>query len=98
MQVPAPHYTIFAPGFAKWRGSDTRALAHAFRKFGHTVMDVDEEDHVPWQWQGIAPRVLRRLFGSSLVADYNQAVLKRASNSSFDFAIVFKGKFLKAET
>ena len=35
-------YTILAPGFAKWWGSDARALAQALRHLGNSVLEVDE--------------------------------------------------------
>lgn len=92
------HYTVLAPAFAKWFGSDARALAQALRRLGHTVLETDEEDYVPWRWQGFAPKILRRLFGSTLVDEYNQAVIRHAANSSYDFVLVFKGKMLRAET
>jgi spore maturation protein CgeB len=91
-------YTILAPGFAKWWGSDARALAQAFRKLGHTIIDIDEEDYVPFRWEGKASRILRRLFLPVFAADYNRAVLEKAANASFDFVLAFKGYFLKADT
>src|SRR3982074_84264 len=94
----AHHYAILAPGFAKWWGSDARALAQALRRLGHRVLDIDEEDYVSWRWQGTAPRVLRRLFSRVWIDDYNRAVLKQAKSSAYDFVLVFKGSLLKPET
>jgi spore maturation protein CgeB len=91
-------YAILAPGFAKWWGSDARALAQAFRRLGHSVLDIDEEDYVPWRWQGVVPKALRRLVGRVWVDDYNQAVLQQAALSSYDFVLVYKGNLLKPET
>jgi glycosyltransferase involved in cell wall biosynthesis len=91
-------YTIFAPGFAKWWGCDPRALAQSFRRMGHTMLEIDAEDYVPWRWCGFLPRVLRRLFIKTLVDDYNRAVVQQAHSSFFDFILVFKGMYLKAET
>lgn len=98
MQNTGRRYTIFAPAFAKWWGCDARALAQALRKLGHRVLDIDEEDYLPWRWQGFVPKVLSRLFSGALIDDYNQAVLQRAATASYDFALVFKGKLLQAET
>ncbi len=103
IQGPLPgkaldHYTILAPGFAKWWGSDARALAQAFRRLGHNVLDIDEEDYVPWRWQGTKPKILRRLFGGVWVDDYNRATLRQADSSAYDFILVYKGKLLKPET
>lgn len=94
----AEQFTILAPGFAKWRGCDPRALAESFRGMGHTLIEVDAEDYVPWRWNGFITRVFRRLFLKALVDDYNRDVLKQAESSEFDFILVFKGMHLKAET
>lgn len=91
-------YTILALGFAKWRGCDPRALAQSFRKMGHSLIEIDAEDYVPWHWNGFITRVFRRLFLKALVGDYNRDVLKKAASSEFDFILVFKGMYLKAET
>lgn len=95
---PVPPYTILALGFAKWRGSDGRALAQAFRRLGHNLIEVDEEDYVPWRWQGNVTRALRRILSPVWIHDYNQAVLKQASSSAYDFVLVFKGNLLRPET
>ncbi len=91
-------YTILAPGFAKWRGSDGRALAQAFRRLGHSVLDIDEEDYVSWRWHGTLSKTMRRLARPILINDYNNAVLQQASSSAYDFILVFKGNSLKPET
>src|SRR5947208_3017907 len=82
MVQPQENYTILAPGFAKWWGSDGRALAQAFRRLGHTVIDIDEEDYVPWRWQSAGSKILRRLFSRIWIEDYNQAVLRQAKSSA----------------
>jgi hypothetical protein len=91
-------YTILAVGFAKWRGSDGRALAQAFRRLGNNLIEIDEEDYVPWRWQGVAPKSLRRLLSPIWIKDFNRAVLDQASSSAYDFVLVFKGNYLKPET
>jgi spore maturation protein CgeB len=91
-------YTILAPGFAKWRGSDGRALAQAFRRLGYNLIEIDEEDYVPWRWQGVISRSLRRLLSPVWISDYNRAVLEQATSSAYDFVLVFKGNLLKPET
>lgn len=91
-------YSILAPGFAKWRGSDARALAQALRKAGHNLIEIDAEDFVSWRPAGVGSKVLRRLFSGFWINDYNQTVLEQARASAFDFVLVFKGNFLKPET
>lgn len=92
------NYTILALGFSKWGGCDPRALAQSFRRMGHTLIEIDAEDYVPWRWNGFVTRVFRRLFLKALVGDYNRDILKRAKSSEFDFILVFKGMYLKSET
>jgi hypothetical protein len=89
---------ILAPGFAKWWGSDGRALAQALRRLGQRVLDLDEEDYVSWRPQGVGPKVIRRMFGRVWIADYNEAVLRQATASSYDFILSFKGNSLKPQT
>src|SRR2546425_517596 len=91
-------YTILAPGFAKWWGSDARALAQALRRLGHSVLDIDEEDYVPWRGQGTMPKILRRLFSPIWVNDYNRTVSRQAASAAYDFVLVCKGGLLKSET
>jgi len=91
-------YTILAPGFAKWWGSDARALAQALRRLGHTMFDIDAEDYVSWRPQGVGAKLLRRLFGKVYARDYNRTVLRQASDSAFDFVLVFKGNSIRPET
>ena len=91
-------YTVLALGFAKWRGSDPRALAQSFRALGHNVVEIDAEDYVSWRWNGLLSRILRRLFLWLLVNDYNRAVVKQAESCLFDFILVFKGMYLKEST
>jgi spore maturation protein CgeB len=97
-QDPGRRYTILAPGFAKWWGSDARALAQALRRLGHSVLDIDEEDYVSWRWQGTAPKILRRLFGRVWIDDYNRVVSSQAKSSAYDFILAYKGNLLKPET
>jgi spore maturation protein CgeB len=90
--------TILGLGFAKWWGSDARALAQAFRRMGHSLLEMDEEDYISWRPQGFMPKAIRRLSGRFWVDDYNEAVLKQASSSIYDFVLVFKGNLLKTNT
>jgi spore maturation protein CgeB len=90
--------TILAPGFAKWWGSDARALAQMLRRMGHNLIELDEEDFVSWRPQGFAHKAIRRLFGKVWIEDYNRTVLSQAESSSFDFVLVYKGNSLKKET
>lgn len=90
--------TILGLSFAKWRGSDGRALGQAFRSLGHNLIEIDEEDYDPWRWQGTTSKVIRRLLRSFWINDYNRAVAAQAESSSYDFALVFKGSLLQENT
>lgn len=92
------NYTMLAPGFAKWWGSDGRALAQAFRSLGLNLIEIDEEDYLPWRWEGFVPKATRRLLSPVWIKNYNEAVLRQASCSLYDFVLVFKGNLLKPET
>ena len=98
IKIQDKKYTILAIGFAKWWCSDARALAQSFRKLGHVLIEIDAEDYVSWRWNSITSRVLRRLFISLLVNEYNRAVVMQAQVSTFDFILVFKGMYLKEST
>jgi spore maturation protein CgeB len=98
MRNTAGSRVIFAPTLAKWWGSDARALAQAFRRLGHYILDIDEEDYVPWRWEGFLPRASRRLLSPFWIKNYNDAVLRKADSAYYDFILVFKGTFLKPET
>ena len=65
---------------------------------GHNILDIDEEDYDAWRWHGAVPRALRRVLRPVWIDDYNRAVLQQASQSAFDFVLVFKGSILKAST
>jgi spore maturation protein CgeB len=81
---------------ADWWGSDARALAVALRKQGDALIEVTYEDFLPLQWSSFPLRVIRRLAAPLFVRNYNDAVLRHASNSALDFVLVFKGKLLQA--
>lgn len=92
------NYTILALGFAKWWGSDPRALAQSFRSLGHTLIEIDAEDFIPWKWSGLLSRVMRRFIVRMMIREYNRAVIRQANSSQFDFILVFKGMYLKEST
>jgi len=83
---------------ADWWGSDARALAVALRRSGNALIEVIGEDYFPLQWSSIRLRAFRRLARSWFVRDYNQQVLRHATNSAIDFVLVFKGSHLLAST
>ena len=90
--------TILALGFAKWWGSDCRALAQSFRRLGHNLIELDEEDYLPWRWEGLVPKASRRLLTPVWARNYNDAVLRQASSSFYDFVLSFKGNHLTPDT
>ena len=83
---------------ADWWGSDARALAVALRHSGNALIEVLYEDFFPLQWSTVPLRALRRLTRPWFVQNYNQAVLRPASNPAIDFVLVFKGKLLQSAT
>jgi hypothetical protein len=97
-QLEKRNYTILAPGFSKWWGSDPRALAQSFRSLGHTLIEIDAEDFISWRWSSLISRVLRRFIIKMMINEYNRAVIHQAKVSEFDFILIFKGMYLKEST
>lgn len=80
-----------------WYGSCARACSYALRRMGHDVMDIDAQTFFP-QLRLRSSRAALRVFGGWLQHEYNNAVLKAASNFHPDLLIAFKGSYLQAET
>lgn len=71
--------------------------ARPFRRMGHSVRAVNEQEYLP-SWRSWPLRMLRRLLRTRIVEDYNQALLREARILRPDLLFVFKGALIKAET
>lgn len=83
---------------ADWWGSDARSLAAAFRRSGHSLIEVINEDYLPSKWSSFSLKVLRRLAKPLFIENFNQAVIAFVGNPAIDFILVFKGNLLRAAT
>jgi len=83
---------------ADWWGSDSRALAVAFRKLGHAVVEVNGENYYPIHWTSTPLRILRRSCEGLFARDFNRAIRQHSANRAIDFILVFKGKFVRPGT
>jgi len=80
-----------------WFGSCARACCQALRRLGHDVADVDVQTLVP-QLRSRAARLMVRLAGRHLVAEYNRLVLDLGARFEPDVLVAFKAPLLQART
>lgn len=82
---------------ALWQGANDYAFVRAFRRMGHSVRAVSEQEYLP-AWRSRPLRLVRRILRDPMVADYNQALLREAQMLRPDMLFVFKGALVKAAT
>ncbi|RBI68999.1 hypothetical protein DQW77_16110 [Roseovarius sp. TE539] len=82
---------------ALWQGANDYAFVRAFRRMGHSVRAVSEQEFLP-SWRSWPLRLVRRVLRERIVEDYNQALLREARMLRPDLLFVFKGALVKAET
>lgn len=82
---------------ALWQGANDYAFVRAFRRMGHSVRTVSEQEYLP-AWRSRPLRLVRRILRDRIVADYNRALLHEAKMLRPDLLFVFKGAFVKAAT
>jgi hypothetical protein len=80
-----------------WLGSCARACSAALRRAGCDVLDLDVQTFVP-QWSHTSLRLLRRLFASSIAANFNDQVLRAAEKHCAEILLAFKGNFVFKES
>jgi spore maturation protein CgeB len=97
MPSPSDHRLILFLG-ADWWGSDSRALAVAFRKLGHAVVEVNSENYYPPHWSSTPLRILRRGCEGLFARDFNRAIQRHLANRAIDFMLVFKGRHVHPRT
>jgi spore maturation protein CgeB len=97
MPSPPDHRLILFLG-ADWWGSDSRALAMAFRKLGHAVVEVNSENFYPIHWSSTPLRILRRACEGLFARDFNRASQRHLANRAIDFMLVFKGRHVHPRT
>lgn len=82
---------------ALWQGANDYAFVRAFRRAGHSVAVVSEEQVLP-RWESGGLRTARRLLLGRIAQEFNRALLSAAQRLRPDLLFVFKGALVSAET
>jgi spore maturation protein CgeB len=88
---------ILAPG-ETWHGSNSYSYMQAFRRAGHSVSTVSDEWFIAKGWRSTKLKVLRRLIGSAIIKEYNDALVQEAEVMRPHLFFVFKGAMVTPET
>lgn len=81
-----------------WQGANDYSYVRAFRRAGHSVLVVSDQDFVPTGWRNRALRLARRIVLPILVDDYQTALIDEATRFRPDILFIYKGIYVKAET
>ena len=82
----------------QWLGSDGYAGMKALRRAGWNVFVTPEWDFVPLHWRTLSLRVIGRLLRPAATREFNRALVRRAQQFSPDLLLVFKGRFVSADS
>jgi hypothetical protein len=74
-----------------WQGSDSYAIARAFRRAGHSVTIVSDSTYYGREWRSRVLRAARRLMRPFIVRDFNDALIKSAEGLAPHLLFVCKG-------
>jgi len=80
-----------------WLGSCARSFKEALVRCNLRVEEICEHDYIP-KWQSGAVKVCLRLLQSSLIKNFNSAVLKKFEQCSPKLIVVYKGTYIKSNT
>jgi hypothetical protein len=78
-----------------WQGSDSYALARAFRRAGHSVTIVSDSTYYGREWRSPVLRATRRLMRPFIVRDFNEALIKNAEGLQPHLLFVCKGQLVE---
>ena len=78
-----------------WQGSDSYALARAFRRAGHSVTIVSDSTYYGREWRSPVLRAARRLMRPFIVRDFNEALIKSAQGLAPHLLFVCKGQLVE---
>ena len=78
-----------------WQGSDSYALARAFRRTGHSVTIVSDSTYYGREWRSPVLRAARRLMRPFIVRDFNEALIKSAQGLAPHLLFVCKGQLVE---
>ena len=74
-----------------WQGSDSYALARAFRRAGHSVTIVSDSTYYGREWRSRWLRAARRVLRPLIAHDFNEALIKNAKGLQPHLLFVCKG-------
>jgi len=80
-----------------WHGSNARACSEALRRLGCDVLDIDLQSSFP-QVNLFTSRIVRRVFWSRLVDEFNIQILKAAESFCPDVFFAYKGNWIHRST
>ena len=78
-----------------WQGSDSYALARAFRRAGHSVTIVSDNAYWSRDWRSCVLRAARWLLQSFIVRDFNDALVAKAEALNPHLLVVCKGRLVE---
>ena len=81
-----------------WQGATDYGFLRAFRRAGHSVINVPDTDFVPVGWQSLQLKALRRVTLAAMVADYQKALIEAARQLAPQLFFIFKGTYVRAAT
>lgn len=82
----------------QWLGSDGYAGMRALRRAGWNVLVAAEWEFVPVRWRTLSLKVVGRLVRPFATREYNRELLLMARRFAPEILLVFKGRFVQAET
>lgn len=74
-----------------WQGSDSYAIARAFRRLGHSVTIVSDSTYYGRDWQSPILRGMRRILRPLIAQDFNKALIRNAEGLQPHILFVCKG-------
>ena len=74
-----------------WQGSDSYAMARAFRRAGHSVTIVSEDTFGGPSWVNPALKLARRVLRPLIVRDFNETLARKAEELQPHILFVCKG-------
>lgn len=82
----------------QWLGSDGLSAYKALRRAQWNVLAAPEWEYVPVRWRSTAMRVIGRVLRGPATREYNKDVLRLVERFQPELILVFKGRFVEAET
>jgi spore maturation protein CgeB len=81
-----------------WQGATDYGFLRAFRRAGHSVVNLSESEFFPGGWRHASLRLLRRMAKPLLLRDYQRALVGAAETLRPHLLFVYKGTFVAPET